>query len=630
MSIQVLPPEVVDQIAAGEVVERPSHLVKELVENSIDAGATSVTVEFSDGGRFVKVKDNGKGIPPEQLPKALERFATSKIAKSEDLWKLNTFGFRGEALASIAAVSKLNLTSRPTGAEKAHQLLSEFGKKTTVDPVGGSEGTTITVQELFANVPARLKFLKSDAAEGTQIKTTLKALALAHHDVEFRVYEKNELMFFWPACKSRKERVEQILEIKPLFEGRAQRENVTAYAVFADPHQVAKTGKNIWLFAQNRWVQDRSMQAAVMEAYRSLLMHGEYPIAVVWAEVDPEYIDVNIHPTKSQVKFHNPSLAFRAVQAALRDTLEQAPWVPTPVAAAKTADSPAVRPESGARETGMGAQAAFQGQDFHVTQFQKKDFPLQMAAQQAELRREAVQGFETKNTDRDNPFVKTLKLETTTAPAFSASAATIAPIAISSPSGGYWSSLEVLGQANLTYIICQHRDKLVFVDQHAAHERVVFERLMGAWRGGKMEVQEFLFPLAVDLTPDKVEALQNLYPDLEKLGVYVETLGPTTVGVKAAPTLIKESILSSVLDKMATEALDLGGSFRMEKVIGDICATMACHSVVRAGQALSTEQMKNLLLEMDEFSLSSFCPHGRPVSVEYPYAKLEKDFGRIV
>lgn len=635
MSIQVLPPEVVDQIAAGEVVERPSHLVKELVENSIDAGATSVTVEFSDGGRFVKVKDNGKGIPPEQLPKALERFATSKISKSEDLWKLNTFGFRGEALASIAAVSKVNLTSRPPGAEKAHQLLSDFGKRATVDPVGGSEGTTITIQDLFANVPARLKFLKSDAAEGTHIKTTLKALALAHHDVEFRVYEKNELVFFWTACKSRKDRVEQILEVKPMYEGRADRENVTAYAVFADPHQVAKTSKNIWLFAQNRWVQDRSMQAAVMEAFRNLLMHGEYPIAAVWVEVDPEYIDVNIHPTKSQVKFHNPSLAFRAVQAAVRGTLEQAPWVPTPVAG--FASAAAVTKTPGVGVLGFDApvvpqtQSAFAHQDFQVTQFQKKEFPLQMAAQQAELRRETAEQVLAK--DPANPFVRTVgpavsdgeKAGYRPAPVASTNSAVT-----SSASIGYWSSLEVLGQANLTYIICQSRDKLVFVDQHAAHERVVFERLMTAWRGGKMEVQEFLFPLAVDLTPDKVEALQNLFPDLEKLGVYVETLGPTTVGVKAAPTLIKESVLSSVLDKMATEALDLGGSFRMEKVVGDICATMACHSVVRAGQSLSTEQMKNLLTEMDDFPLSSFCPHGRPVSVEYPYAKLEKDFGRIV
>lgn len=608
MSIQVLPPEVVDQIAAGEVVERPSHLVKELVENSIDAGATAITVEFAEGGRYVKVTDNGKGIPPEQLPKALERFATSKISKSDDLWKLNTFGFRGEALASIASVSKLNLTSRAPGAERAHQLLSEFGKKTSVDPVGGSEGTSITIQELFANVPARLKFLKSDAAEGTQIKTTLKALALAHAEVEFRVYEKKELVFFWPACKSRKDRVEQILEIKPMYEGRAQRENVTAYAVFADPHQVAKTGRNIWLFAQSRWVQDRSMQAAVMEAYRNLLMHGEYPIAVVWVEVDPEYIDVNIHPTKSQVKFHNPSLAFRAVQAAVRETLERAPWVPVV----------APRTEEVARsfETPQ-VQASFAHRDFTVTQFQKKDFPLQMAAEQADLRREAM---ETLGKDKENPYVRIVSAE---------SSAVISKEA-STARASYWSTLEVLGQANLTYIICQSREKLVFVDQHAAHERVVFERLMAAWRGGKMEVQEFLFPLAIDLTPDKVEALQNLFGDIEKLGVYVEVLGPTTVGVRAAPTLIKESVLSSVLDKMASEALDLGGSFRMEKVVGDLCATMACHSVVRAGQSLSTEQMKSLLAEMDDFPLSSFCPHGRPVSVEYPYAKLEKDFGRTL
>ncbi len=580
MSIQVLPPEVIDQIAAGEVVERPAHLVKELVENSIDAGATAVTVEFSEGGRYVKVIDNGRGISPEQLPKALERFATSKISKSDDLWKLHTFGFRGEALASIAAVSKLNLTSRPPGAEKAHQLLSEYGKKMSVDAVGGSEGTSITIQELFANVPARLKFLKSDAAEGTQIKTTLKALALAHAEIEFRVYEKNELVFFWPSCISRKDRVEQILEIKPMYVGQAQRENVMAYAVFADPHQVAKTGRSVWLFAQNRWVQDRSMQAAVMEAYRNLLMHGEYPIVVVWLEVDPEYIDVNIHPTKSQVKFHNPSLVFRAVQAAIRETLEKAPWTP--------------EVQKGPRDSGLGesmitpqVQSSFAHQDFHVTQFQKKDFSLKIM---------------------ESP-VSTISMEA---------------------SSGYWSTLEVLGQANLTYIICQSRDKLVFVDQHAAHERVVFERLMDAWRGSKMEVQEFLFPLVVDLTPDKIEALQNFFPDLEKLGVFLEVLGPITVGVRAAPTLIKESILSSVLDKMAGDVLDLGGSFRMEKVVGDICATMSCHSVVRAGQALSAEQMRSLLSEMDEYPLSSFCPHGRPVSVEYPYIKLERDFGRIV
>jgi DNA mismatch repair protein MutL len=605
MEIQILPPEVVDQIAAGEVVERPSHLVKELVENSLDAGATEITVEFSEGGRFVKVVDNGRGIPAVELPFALERFATSKISKSEDLWSLQSFGFRGEALASIAAVSRLTLVSRTKDSPQAFQLISEFGKKSAVDPVGGSFGTSITIQELFGNIPARLKFLKSESAEATQIKNTLKALALAHPEVDLRVYDHKELLFLWPACRTRLERVEQILEIKPLYEGQAQREYVTAHAVFADPHQVAKTGRNIWLFAQSRWVQDRSMQAAVMEAYRHLLMHGEFPIAAVWVEVDPEYIDVNIHPTKSQVKFHNPSLAFRAVQAAVRGTLELAPWIPTSVRGLGKEPETKNEVETVSPARPEQKQSSFNHSDFHVTQYAKKDFSLQAAVEAGRGHREAVSEL----ADFVEPS---------------------AAIESLSPPTKYWSGLEVLSQANLTYIVCQSREKLVFVDQHAAHERVAFERLMAAWRGGKIEVQEFLFPLAIELSPDKMEALQNFFPDLEKLGVFVESLGPTTLGVKAAPSLLKESILSSVLEKMAHEALELGGSFRMEKMIGDICATMACHSVVRAGQALSLDQMRRLLSEMDEFPLSSFCPHGRPVSVEYPFAKLEKDFGRTL
>ncbi len=620
MSIQVLPPEVVDQIAAGEVVERPAHLVKELVENSIDAGATRVHVEFFDGGRIVKVIDNGKGMAPEDLPKALERFATSKISKTDDLWKLRTFGFRGEALASIAAVSKLTLTSRREGDEQAHQLVSEYGRKKEIDKVGGSQGTTILIENLFDNTPARLKFLKSDAAENTAIKTTLRAMALSHYDVEFRIQENGKLVSFWPACKNRKDRVEQILEIKPLFVGEASRDNVRAYAVFADPHNVAKTAKNIWLFAQNRWIQDRSLQAAVNEAYRNLLMHGEYPIAVVWVETDPDCVDVNIHPTKSQVKFQEPSLAFRAVAAALRGTLEQAPWLaedqrprgPQPLSDVSPQDYSSTKGLPNFAETVTPKEnLAFQDSSLQVTQFQKKDFSFPISTvNQPKVGYQALQ-------ESAEARESLLSVPASQAPE-------------SEASRGYWSSLEVLGQANLTYIVTQGRDKIVFVDQHAAHERVVFEKLMTAWKGGKVDVQDFLFPLAVDMSPEKVEALLGIAKEIERLGVHIESLGPGTVGVKAAPLMIKEAILSSVLDKMATEIVDQGGSYSLERVVGDICATMACHSVVRAGQALGLEQMKSLLRDMDLFPLSSFCPHGRPVSVEYPFYKLEKDFGRIV
>lgn len=619
MSIQILSPEVVDQIAAGEVVERPAHLVKELVENSIDAGATRVHVEFFDGGRIVKVIDNGKGMAPEDLPKALERFATSKISKTDDLWSLRTFGFRGEALASIAAVSKLTLTSRRSGDEQAHQLISEYGRKKDLDKVGGSQGTTILIENLFDNTPARLKFLKSDSAENTAIKTTLKAMALSHFDVEFRIQENGKLVSFWPACKNRKDRVEQILEIKPLFEGEAVRENVRAYAVFADPHNVAKTSKNIWLFAQNRWIQDRSLQAAVNEAYRNLLMHGEYPIAAVWVETDPDCVDVNIHPTKSQVKFQEPSLAFRAVAGALRSTLEQAPWIVrntenTIQAGALVAGSATTANDLSSAMPAMPQQnLSFQDRSLDVTQFQKKEFnfPKSVPPSSVQQPQTTYQALVEAASGRES-----------FAPA-GTSAATDAPM-------GYWSSLEVLGQANLTYIVTQSREKIVFVDQHAAHERVVFEKLMTAWKGGKVDIQDFLFPLAIDMSPEKVEGLLTMAKEIERLGVHIEALGPGTIGVKAAPLMIKESSLSGVLDRMATEIVDQGGSYSLERTVGDICATMACHSVVRAGQSLSHDQMKNLLRDMDLFPLSSFCPHGRPVSVEYPFYKLEKDFGRIV
>lgn len=650
MSIQILSPEVIDQIAAGEVVERPAHLVKELVENSIDAGATRVHVEYFDGGRLVKVIDNGKGIDPEDLPKAIARFGTSKITKTDDIWKLKTFGFRGEALASISSVSKLTITTRREGDETGYQLICEYGKNLPVEKVGSSMGTTILMENLFDNTPARLKFLKSDSAEHTVIKTTLKAMALSHPQVEFRVQENGKLVYFWPACADRKSRVEQVLEISPLYEGEAVRENVKAYAVFADPHHVAKTSRNIWLFAQNRWIQDRSLQAAVNEAYRNLLMHGEFPIAAVWVEVDADCIDVNIHPTKSQVKFENPSLAFRAVAASLRGALEQAPWVPqndsnTYSGGWRPLNSAAETAEESSSSPQMTETLRFSDQVLDVTQFQKKDFSFPNARMtdlvQAREGREhllnrlveapdsgatQISNFSPNNNSstfetRDNEFESHLRA------AVNSGSGAVEP---AKRAGGYWSSLEILGQANLTYIVTQARDKIVFVDQHAAHERVVFEKLMTAWKGGKVDIQDFLFPLAIDMSPEKAEALESLSAEIARLGVHIEALGPGTIGVKAAPLMIKESSLSGVLDKMAHEIVELGGSYSLERTVGDICATMACHSVVRAGQALSLDQMRSLLQEMDEFPLSSFCPHGRPVSVEYPFYKLEKDFGRIV
>ncbi len=629
-TIQILSNDVIDQIAAGEVVERPAHLVKELVENSLDAGAQKISVEFALGGRFVQITDDGSGIASGELAKALDRHATSKIRLSEDLWRLQSFGFRGEALASIAAVSKLTLISKTKMQDTAARVISEFGNAGGVEPIGGSLGTSVTVENLFDNVPARLKFMKSAAAESSRIKITLKALALSHPSVEFRITQDGELVSFWTGCANRLERAKQILGVE-LFEGSAERGSVKAYAVFADPKTVQKTAKDLWFFAQNRWIQDRSLQAAVMEAYRHLLMHGEYPIAAVWVETNPEEIDVNIHPTKSQVKFAEPSMAFRAVQASVRDNLEKAPWIPGGGKIYSQAIPPgSSAPDASAESGALGVEQAtlqYSLGEMGKTQYAQKSWNVQAPARAYEASSpEFVKTFERK-------LSPPTPAETTNV---SRQAASVTANEDSSVQAGeptksqYWSTLQVLSQSNLTYILTQTSKGLVIVDQHAAHERVMFEKLMKAWKGGQIDIQEFLFPLAIDLSAERVEALMLEKDALAKVGITLEALGPETIGVRSAPALLKETALHQVLEKMSQDLVDQGGSHFLERKMGDVLATMACHSAVRAGQALSLEEMQALLQQMDEFPLSSFCPHGRPVSVEYPFYKLEKDFGRIV
>lgn len=604
MSIEMLPLEIQNQIAAGEVVERPAHLVKELVENSLDAGASEVSIDFSEGGRRVFVSDNGKGMSLKDLPKSLQRFATSKIFNAEDLWKLTTFGFRGEALASIASVAKMRMKSRTRDSQASYEINNSFGAIDKPVEVSGEVGTSIWVSELFENVPARLKFLKSESAEHTQIKNTLKALALSHSNVTFRVLENGQLTFLWPATNSPKERVQQILEIKNLFEGKAERGGVQARVVFASPDQVAKTSKNIWLFAQNRWVQDRTMQAAVMEAYRNLLMHGEFPQAVVWVETIPDQVDVNIHPTKSQVKFLDPSLVFRAVQAALREELEKAPWIKS-TPKNDTIDS------SSQTHTGTGLEL--------------ENIPQQ----QISMRDSSLERTQSRQKEwtwpPQNNFEK-LKINFSQAPDVITSDGKRARP--EPPTQQYWSLFEVLGQAHHTYILAQDQEKLILVDQHAAHERVAFEKLMKAWKTGQIETQEFLFPLAVDMSSEKIELIEKNALILQNLGIHFEKMGPQTLGIRSCPSLIKESVLAQEIVRLGQELIDQGGSGAIDQVVTDLCARMACHSVVRAGQALSHPEMKSLLESMDEFPLSSYCPHGRPVCVEFPYQQLEKDFGR--
>lgn len=579
MKIQKLNPQVIDQIAAGEVLERPANLIKELVENSLDAGATEIDVDLGRGGRNITIADNGLGIHSSDLPLAVERHATSKIASSEDLWSLNTFGFRGEALASAAAVSRMQIISR-TRDEQAAQISIEFGSVGEVFPVSRDIGTTIEIRDLFENVPARLKFLKSDSAELSQIKRVLRAMALIHPEVSFRVRHEGELLLHWPAVSSQKDRVESVLEVNGLYRAQVSGAEGSSEIYFSSPNTVNKTSQNIWIFVNGRWVQDRGLQSAVMEAYRNLLMHGEWPTAVVILEVPPQDLDVNVHPTKSQVKFSDARTAFRLVHGALRRQLETAPWLADVL---KKETVTAIVPEE--------SQATFMApMDLGGTQFRSKEMP-----------RESVERYSRSREAETALAAKPL-----------------------------WSHLQVVGQAGLTYIVAQSSHGIMLVDQHAAHERVAFERLMRSWKESNPEIQDFLIPLSLNLDSSLCEALLSQAKSLEQMGIRLERGGPDLVLVLSAPSLVRDAAVSTVLENVARDVLDQGDSFSFERKLSDIFASMACHSVVRAGQALSREEMLSLLSQMDEFPLSSFCPHGRPVFVEISFRELDEKFGRIV
>lgn len=616
MRIKVLNSDVVNQIAAGEVLERPANLVKELLENALDAGATEVEIHIADGGKWVEISDNGSGIHKEDLALCFARHATSKINNSADLWQLNTYGFRGEALASISAVSKCSILSKTKTAKSAWQIECAFGETSTVQESSCEQGTRVRVEELFENVPARLKFLKSDKAEVAQIKKVIRAMALCYSHINFRFKVENKLLKFWSKCESTQKRCEQVLEVKPMYNGEHSIGSFHSKAVFSAPNAVQRNSQNIWIFVQDRWVQDKSLQTAILQAYQNLLMHGEFPIVAVWLDCDPQMVDVNVHPTKSQVKFSDAQMAFRCVRNSIRDYLEKAPWLEDLQKIEDQKPKETLNIQSIAKEKSEKS-LAFKGGAFDSVRF------LQKSYEPKEMNIDVLKHYAPK---MDEPIPEQTIDFKVSEEIVNTVDEPVEDLSIKH----HWSKLQVLGQLNLTYIVCQSRKSLLLVDQHAAHERVVFEKLMAAWQGGNIEVQDFLLPLSIEVPGEYIDALLEVKDKLSRFGIGFEKSGTDEISVISSPAILKENGLKVALYDLGKELCEFSGSNVIERRIADIFSTMACHSVIRAGQALSVEEMESLLVQMDEFPLSSFCPHGRPVFVEYTYNQIDKSFGRIL
>ena len=660
MSIRKLPDHVIDQIAAGEVLERPANMLKELLENSIDAGATEIDIDLELGGRKLFLSDNGAGIAKQDLVLALERHATSKIDKASDLWSLHSYGFRGEALASIAAVSRLQLRSRAKDAAEGYGIDSEFGQRSELYPISMASGTSLKVEDLFANVPARLKFLKSDIAELQAVKKMVKAFALCFPQLSLRLKMAGKVLLHYPSCENAVARVAQVLERRKMYESCSESSSVKARLVYSPPNEVARNATQMWFFVQKRLVQDKSLQAAVLAGFENTLMHGEYPICALWLDCDPQEVDVNVHPTKSQVKFRDPRLVFRVVREAGLQAVSQAPWLPELMSQKSEFSQPKLSPQISAPEN-----HSFSTPELQQTQFRQKAIGNTIAPVSAESALDVLKKYasphrhrpdidlesgdqltKAANLNRGSNFggqdrVPTGAVETKTAPASSRMASE--PTAITSTSHvqqqdsenffraeAPWSRLQVLGQADQCYIVAQSQTALLLIDQHAAHERVMFEKILAAWRGGHLDVQSYLLPLEITFSEEQIEALEDLREDLERLKIVWERLGPDRIGILQAPSLLREKALVESLHLLLEEVEKHGGGTAVERRLKDVAASMACHSAVRAGQALSLEQMQALLEQMDEHPLSSFCPHGRPVFVEYPFKKIDRDFGRIV
>ncbi len=588
--IQPLTDDVIDQIAAGEVLERPAHMVKELIENSLDAGATSLEVHVKNGGRDVKIKDNGRGILAEDLEIALLRHTTSKLSKMKDLWILNTFGFRGEALASIASVSHLTLRSRANG-HSAYEIQSHFGKIQKKTESQHEVGTTLEIQGLLDNVPARKKFLKTDAYEVSEIRKVIYAYGLSSPKTEIKFFYNDKLEFIWPSGSSLLSRFKDILKTQDLYESVADYGGVRVRAYFAPPHETAKSTRKIWLFVQNRWVQEPSLLAAVRDGFQNALLPGESPIGAVFVDVPPEEIDVNVHPTKSRVKFQDPSSIYRAVRNTLLDLVERSPW-----------RQDFLMPQPEEQDEVQSSRYEYQ-KPATETPYKQEEFGL------AAYRSTPY----TQSTDRGADFV------------------TPSPVTMTS-AAPKWTHLKVVGQVAKTYIVTQNQTEMVLIDQHAAHERFLFEKLWTAFKEGRaLETQNHLIPLSYALESEAfMELLLAEKSNIEKFGILFEQSGPTQIEIVATPLMFKDSSIVKTLDVMMEQMTKHGTSFVFEDVLADMFATMACHSAIRAGQILSIPEMEALLDAMDEFPTTSYCPHGRPVFVRYPFTKLETDFFRRV
>lgn len=678
--IHVLSQALSNQIAAGEVLERAASAVKELVENSLDAGATAIEIEIDDGGRkHLSVSDNGCGMTREDVELSILRHATSKISSSSDLASIATMGFRGEALASMAAVSRMSITTQRPEDETGTLLRVEGAEVVECRETAAPAGTQIVLEDLFFNTPARLKFLKTASSEVRRVYEVVEQFGLACPDVSLKLTVDGRVKCDWPGHESLKARALAVFG-RSLYEKLYPIEftsvgDITVDGLFGSPEfSVSGTGR-LYTYVNRRIVKDRTINSAISQAYREF-MHGKMPCVVLFLTMPLEFVDVNVHPTKHEVRFADQDVVFRAVYRALRQSLERTPWIHSenganslgpsmsvpsakyfemlPDAAFRTPednlhrdlglmpqypgrDQGSVRPaedrmDSEDEADALGLSRAFQvgsdrsGYDDRALGVFDSDVSgcgkVQQESQHIEESGHAEESgpeqaapdwmLEALRPDPVDPEQKTLPFEG------------------ESVRRGYFSSLRYIGQHALTYLICSDGDSLVIIDQHAAHERINYERLRDVCNDMlPASSQLLLFPILLQLDTRLSDVLEEYADFFEKLGFQIDALGNHSHAIRAVPDCLNGYDYAALMREALMDLAENGRTMQMELLRDDIIATMACHKSIRAGYKMSPEEVRELFRLMDETAFRSNCPHGRPVHFVCTASELEKRFLRI-
>jgi DNA mismatch repair protein MutL len=628
--VLVLSPELASQIAAGEVVERPSSVVKELVENALDAGATRCDVEIEGGGIVrIVVADDGHGMDAEDAERAFERHATSKLRAFKDLERIGSYGFRGEALPSVASVSRMTLRTRLRDAEAGVEIFAQPNQARTQRPVGLAPGTRVEVADLFFNVPARRKFLRSTGTESGHVTEVIESAALARPDVTFTLARDGRRVREFLRSDVRDERVRQVSE-DGLAACRGERGPLRVEAFLSRPEAARAGAGGLRLLVNGRPIRDRALQTAIAQAYGSVLERGRYPRGVVYLDLAPELVDVNVHPQKAEVRFADPRAVSDAVYAILSRALSSAFSLPVPDRAAwgrRNAPSPPVSTVSAAAST-PHAQPPSSSAALSLD-------PLWIQSEIARAAGLAVADAELPNFEgpesNEEPPATAVSGAAFSIPEDDGRAfvavrdSAIAPIQ-PSPSVR-WSSLRFVAQLRQTYLLCEGDEGLYLLDQHAAAERVTFTRLRREYQSRAVPCQALLFPTLVEVTAAEAEIIEQCATEIAEVGLDVRVRGPETVSVHGVPKLLQRASAERLLRDLLSEVSRSGGR-QFSQAVDIALATMACHGSVRAGDALSASEVKALLDALDFADFAGHCPHGRPIVTNLTWSDLERRVGR--